>query len=199
MSLYNLSLTFVAIFVAMDIIGAVPMYLAITQGMVPEERKRVVDTSMAVALVVAVAFAVLGQAIFRYLGITLFDFRIAGGLVLLLLSLADLVGQPEVRNRASGASGVVPLAVPIITGPGVLTTLIIQIPSAGYGVTLGALLANYLLAWLLLRNSHRIDRVIGRDGMVVASKLAALLLAAISVSMIRVGIFETVAAYMMWK
>jgi multiple antibiotic resistance protein len=195
MFLRDLSLAFIAIFVALDIIGAVPMYLGVTRGLDPDRRRRVVDHSLFVALLVAIGFAAVGREIFRYLGITLFDFRIAGGLVLLLVSLADLVGQPEVQDRASGSTGVVPLAVPIITGPGVLTTIILQIGSWGYPVTLLALLGNYLLAWIVLRNSHRIDRVIGKDGTVVTSKLSALLLSAIAVAMIRNGIFDAIREY----
>jgi multiple antibiotic resistance protein len=191
----DLSLAFIAIFVALDIIGAVPMYLGVTQGMSIEKRRQTVDRSMLVALAVAIGFAVVGRVIFKYLGITLYDFRIAGGLVLLLVSLADLVGQPEVQNRASGSTGVVPLAVPIITGPGVLTTIILQIGSWGYPVTILALLGNYLLAWVVLRQSHRIDRIIGRDGTVVTSKLSALLLAAIAVAMLRTGIFEAIGSF----
>jgi multiple antibiotic resistance protein len=194
MDLHAFGLTFIAIFVALDIIGTLPMYMAMTHGLSRAKRNSVVNTSMIVAFVVAVVFVFLGRAIFRYLGIDIFDFKIAGGLVLLLISLADLVGTPEASNRASGSSGVVPLAVPLITGPGVLTTLILQVAGAGYAITLGALLANYALAWGVLRQSDRIGRAIGRDGTVVVSKVAALLLAAIAVAMMRTGIFDAIRA-----
>jgi multiple antibiotic resistance protein len=149
---------------------------------------------MWVAFLVAIVFAVAGDGIFHYLGIAIFDFKIAGGLVLLLISLADLVGTAEANSRASGSTGVVPLAVPLITGPGVITTLILQVNTIGYLIPLSALFVNYLFAWVLLKKSERVSRWIGKDGTVVISKLAALLLAAISVGMIRSGVFEAIAA-----
>ncbi|MGK5089372.1 MarC family protein [Bdellovibrionota bacterium FG-2] len=194
MKFQSFALTFTAIFVALDIIGTLPMYISMTQEMGKKERDKVVNVSMAVALIVALVFVVLGEGIFRFLGITLFDFKIAGGLVLLLVSLADLLGRHEATNRASGSTGVVPLAVPLITGPGVITTLILQVGNAGYVFTIVALLLNYLFAWILLRRSDRVTALIGRDGTVVISKIAALLLAAIAVGMIRGGVFEAIRA-----
>ncbi|MBC7690389.1 MAG: MarC family protein [Methylotenera sp.] len=189
--------SFMAILVAMDIIGTVPLYLGMTRGMEPKERNRVVNTSMLVAFVVAIVFVFLGREIFRHLGIQVFDFKIAGGLVLLLVSLADLAGGPAaVHREASGSTGIVPLAVPLITGPGVLTTLILQVSTVGYFITLAALVTNYAFAWILLRKSENVTRVIGQDGTVVLSKIAALLLAAIAVSMMRSGIFEALSDWM---
>lgn len=170
------------------------MFLAMTREMEIEKRSRILDISMLVAFVTAVVFIFLGRVTFRYLGIQLFDFKIAGGLVLLLVSLADLVGSPEVSNRASGSTGVVPLAVPLITGPGVLTTVILQVSTLGYFVTIVGLLANYVLAWVILKRSDRVSRVLGNDGIVVISKIAALLLAAIAVAMMRSGVFEAITA-----
>ncbi len=187
-------LGFIPIFVALDIFGALPLFLSVTRTLEPRKRDRTLDISMWVAFGVAIAFIFLGEAIFRYLGIQLFDFKIAGGLILLLVSLVDLVGNPEVSNRASGSTGVVPLAVPLITGPGVLTTVILQANTLGYLVTLIALLANYLLAWVVLRKSHYVSRILGQDGITVISKIAALLLAAIAVAMIRSGVFEAIAS-----
>lgn len=193
----DLFFSFTAVFVALDVIGVVPLYVSLTQHMESAERKRVVNTSMFVALIVALVFVFLGQGIFRFLGISLYDFRIAGGLVLLLVSLADLRGGPEAvhKKALSGSTGIVPLAVPLITGPGVLTTLILQVGSFGYWVTLVALLVNYVLAWGVLRQSDRVTSLIGKDGTVVISKIAALLLAAIAVAMIRGGIFDAIRQF----
>jgi multiple antibiotic resistance protein len=187
-------LTFTAVFVALDIIGTLPMYLSITRGMTSADRNRVVNQSMLVASVVAILFMVGGRALFRYLGIQLSDFKIAGGIVLLLISLADLLGGPESIQKSSGSTGVVPLAVPLISGPAVLTALTIQVDSSGYPITILAMILNYAFAWLVLIQGERIERLIGRDGTVVVSKIAALLLAAIAVSMIRAGVFEAIAA-----
>ncbi|MBS1959116.1 MAG: MarC family protein [Bdellovibrionales bacterium] len=188
----NFLLTFTAVFVALDIIGTLPVYLGMTRDLPEDQRRKVVNQSMLVALVVAVVFMVGGRALFRYLGIQLFDFKMAGGLVLLLISLADLLGGQENKQKVSGSTGVVPLAVPLITGPAVLTALMIQVDATGYPITLAALIVNYVFAWIVLLRSAVIQRVIGKDGTVVISKIAALLLAAIAVSMIRSGVFEAI-------
>jgi len=189
------SLTFTALFVALDIVGTVPIYLALTSGLPPGERRRIVDKSMFVALTVALVFMGIGQTAFKHLGISLNDFRIAGGLILLLISLADLLGGPEAVQKSSGSTGIVPLAVPLISGPAVLTTLLLQVGSVGYPITILALVVNYVLGWAVLRHCDRVTKWIGRDGTVVISKIAALLLAAIAVAMIRTGTFESVGEF----
>jgi len=116
-------------------------------------------------------------------------------LVLLLISMQDLLAGPEAQHSGSGATGVVPLAVPLITGPGLIATLMFQIPAFGYTAALLALAANFGIVWLTLSRSHIVARVIGRDGTTIVSKIVALLLAAIAVSMIRLGIQESITAF----
>lgn len=193
--LSNFLIGFTALFVALDIIGTVPMYLSLTKDMTLKERKSVVNSSMWVALIVAVVFIFVGKSIFHHLGIEISDFRIAGGLILLLISLADLLGGPESVQKSSGSTGIVPLAVPLISGPGVLTTLLLQVDAYGYTITMAALVVNYAIGWLVLRHCERVTKWIGKDGTVVISKIAALLLAAIAVAMIRGGIFESMKVF----
>jgi multiple antibiotic resistance protein len=168
------------------------MFLNMTHKLTPKQKKQVVNTSMLVALAVALIFILVGDKGFTFFHITLFDFKIAGGIVLLLVSLADLVGGPEKINQSSGSTGVVPLAVPLITGPGVITTLVLQVNGVGHLMALAALIANYSLAWVIFRYSEKVTRLIGKDGTMVISKIAALILAAIAVSMIRSGVFEAI-------
>ena len=195
MEINQFLITFTALFVALDVIGTVPIYLSLTKDLDRKQRHVIVDKSMGVALVVAILFMIVGQATFKHLGISLNDFRIAGGLVLLLISLADLLGGPEAVQKSSGETGIVPLAVPLISGPGVLTTLLIQAGAVGYLITAAGLLLNYLLAWFILRHCDRVTKWIGRDGTVVLSKISALLLAAIAVAMIRSGTLESIGEF----
>ena len=188
-------MAFTALFVALDIIGGIPIYLSITRDVPAEDRNSVADTSMGVAFLVALVFTFIGRAVFEHLGITLYDFRIAGGLILLLIALSDLHGGPDQVKKTTVSTGIVPLAVPLITGPGMLTSLVLVVGQHGYGITLLALLSNYLIAWIALRKSDSVQRVLGKEGTVVVSKIAALLLAAIAVSMIRTGFFEAVKVF----
>lgn len=191
----SFALAFVAIFAALDIVGTVPLYVSITHGMSVESRRKTANASMWTALIVAIAFMFLGKILFRFLGIEVFDFKIAGGVVLLLVSLADLLKGPESTQQSSGSTGIVPLAVPLITGPGVLTTVILQVDSVGYLITLACLMLNYGIAWALLRKATLVTKMIGTDGTIVVSKLAALMLAAIAVAMIRSGVFDSIHAF----
>lgn len=188
-------LAFVAIFAALDIIGTLPLYLSMTSNMKLKERALIVNKSMLVAFIVALVFIFAGQKVFSSLGINLFDFKIAGGIVLLLVALADLVGGPGLVRPKSDSTGIVPLAVPLITGPGVLTTLILQVSAVGHALTVLALLINYTFAWVLLRKADYVTKLIGKEGTIVISKIAALLLAAIAVAMIRGGIFDAIEMF----
>lgn len=184
--------SFTAQFVALDIIGAVPIYFSLTHAMEEKERNSMVNKSMFVALIVAIVFMLIGLKVFKFMGIEIFDFKMAGGLVLLLIALADLAGSHDAEKNSSGSTGIVPIAVPLISGPGVLTTLILQVSTVGYLITGLGLLCNYTLAWIILRHSSAVKKVIGKDGTVVVSKIAALLLAAYSLAMLRSGIFEAI-------
>ena len=188
--------SFTAQFVALDIIGAIPIYFSLTHAMEEGERNVMVNKSMLVALVVALVFMLIGLQVFKFMGIEIFDFKMAGGLVLLLIALSELVGGPEAEKNSSGSTGIVPIAVPLISGPGVLTTLILQVSTIGYLMTFFALVLNYGLAWVVLRNSSKVKNLIGKDGTLIVSKIAALLLAAYSLAMLRSGIFEAIS---FWK
>lgn len=188
-------LSFMAVFVALDIIGIVPLYMGLTHNMDPQHRTTVLNKSIGVAFSVAVLFGVAGNSIFHFLSISTADFKIAGGLVLLLVSIADLLQGPESQQQSSGSTGVVPLAVPLITGPSVITTSILQVSTRGYVIGVLSLILNFLFAWWVLARSQAVARLIGKDGTVVVSKIAALLMTAFSVSMIRAGLEETIRAF----
>lgn len=180
-------LAFIPLFVAVDPIGVLPLYLGISQGVDPARRRRITHQATVTALVVAVAFMFLGKWIFRMMGITVPDFQIAGGLVLLALATYDMVvGTPPVAMRGEDF-GVVPLGLPLIVGPATLTTLLIVMDSVGVGFALAGLLTNLGLVNLSFRSSETIARWIGVTGLRAISKITSLLLAAIAVSMIRRG------------
>lgn len=180
------------VFVAMDIIGILPMYLSFTRGIDSKKRKEIVNQSIFVAALVAIVFVIIGDSVFSLLGISLADFKIGGGLVLMVISIIDLVKgkHPEDKHVSTG---VVPLAVPLITGPGVITTVMLQVGIYGHIAVIVTLLLNFLFAWVVLNRSHLITRVIGEEGAEIVSKIAALFMTAIAVSMIRSGFLDITA------
>ena len=194
MSVSDLVLGFVPLFVAMDAVGAVPVYLALTEGLSAEERRQVTRQSLLTALAVGAVFLVAGRPLFNLLNITVDDFKIAGGLVLLVYAILELVREGKsVPAGESAMVGVVPLGVPLISGPAVLTTLVILTDQFGLAPTALAFLVNVGLVGLAFFNADRLLRVLGPAGTKGLSKVTALILAAIAVMMIRVGVQAIVA------
>lgn len=181
----------VPIFVAMDPVGAIPLVLAWTGGLPARERERQLTYALLTALGVGLVFLVAGRWLLAVLGVTVSDFLIAGGLLLLVLAVSDLVvgGSHEARGSLPRPDmGVVPIGTPILAGPATLTTLLVLLDLYGLPVTSAAFLANLLVAWRLFRQADAITRLFGRNGLRAGSKVISLLLAAIAIKYIREGI-----------
>ncbi len=180
-------LAFIPLFVAIDPIGLVAIYLGLG-GHVEEKRRRLEGTlGLITSLAVSIGFIFLGKIIFRALGITVSDFQIAGGLILLGIAVRELLDLGE-RGKYTGESfGVVPLGMPLIAGPALLTALLLLVDTVGILFTVLALLVNLLLVGFGFRYASHFTRWMGKQGMRGISKLISLLLAAIAVSLIRRG------------
>ncbi|MFZ1976515.1 MAG: MarC family protein [Bacteroidota bacterium] len=151
------------------------------------KRNRLITDSTLTALIVAVIFLFGGKMIFNYLGITENDFRVGGGILLLILSVVDLVFSSDKPKKPDTTIGVVPLGIPLIIGPAALTTILIIVDQYGYIMAITAILVNLIIVWAVFRNSSLLMRLMGEGGSKAFGKLAALLMAAIAIMMIRVG------------
>lgn len=187
-------LSFIPIFVAIDVLGLVPIFLSLTSGMKPPEKKKLITEATFTALAVSLVFLFGGRLIFNFLGITENDFRVGGGIVLLVLAVIDLTVTGEKTRAPQTSVGVVPIGIPLIIGPAVLTTLLIIVDAYGYLAAVIGLLANLFLVWLIFRNSDYIIRVMGEAGSKAFAKVAALFMAAIAIMMIRIGLTAMIAA-----
>src|SRR3989304_6435798 len=118
--------TFIPIFIAMDVFAILPIFISITVDMT-DSRKQIIRDSIFTALIVGLLFVALGEAIFGILGITSDDFKIAGGLVLVVLAISELIRHEEESRKPAGRVGVVPIGVPLIVGPAVLTTILVLV------------------------------------------------------------------------
>lgn len=183
-------LSVIPILVALDAPGTLPLFVGMTGEMSDAERRRTVRQSIVTAFLVTVGFVLLGRAVFAALGIRVEDFLIAGGVVLLVIAITDIVAAGEKRSFAGPAFGVVPLGTPLIAGPATLTTTLVLVGQHGYLPVILSLVANILLAWLIFAQADRIIRLIGINGSRALAKVASLLLAAIAVKMIRSGVVE---------
>jgi multiple antibiotic resistance protein len=178
---------FIPVFVAIDPIGLIALFMGLDTTASPQQRKHQAFLGILTALGVAIGFIFLGKIIFSALGITVADFQIAGGLILLILATRELVtfGPPD---RGGGDEfGIVPLGMPLIAGPALLTALLILIDTVGIVFTLLSLLMNLAIVAVALCNADRFSRWMGKQGLRGVSKIIALLLAAIAVSLIRRG------------
>lgn len=189
-------LAFIPLLVAIDVIGTLPLFMSLTENLSEDRRRRLTRQAVLTAFVVGMLFLFAGRAIFGVLGITDNDFRIAGGLLLLIIAVTDLVTSTEKEpGRDPGTHvGVVPIGIPLIMGPAALTTLLILQEQQGIGMTLASLFANLLIVWLAYAKSQWIQKILGPAGSKGFAKVAALFLAAIGVMMIRVGIQNVLQA-----
>jgi len=179
-------------FVAFDALGIIPMYLGLTETINREEKKKLTLQASFAALIVCLAFLFIGNAIFNFLGITVNDFRIAGGLILLIISINDLLFySSRVRDIKPSDVGIVPLGIPLIAGPGVLTTIMISNNAYGFSYTVTSLVINILITFLALYYADFTTKALGQAGSKAFAKVASLFLAAIAIMMIRVGLMES--------
>lgn len=127
------------------------------------------------------------------MGITVDDFRIAGGIILLIISISDLLFySSRIRDVKTEDIGVVQIGIPLIAGPAVLTTILISNDSYGLLYTLTSLILNMLIIYLALANANFIKKIMGDAGSKAFAKIASLFLAAIAVMMIRVGLLNSI-------
>ncbi|HAJ56666.1 MAG TPA: hypothetical protein DCL35_02725 [Candidatus Omnitrophica bacterium] len=191
-------ITFIPIFLAVDIIGTIPIFLGLTENLNDRQKTKILTDSVVIATVLAVIFAFLGKLILRGLGITIDDFKIAGGILLFILSVYLLIpgkSKDFVTMSLTEDIGVFPLAIPLITGPAVLVTTMMLLDSSGLLATLTSLIINMGIAWLVLRYSSILIKVVGGSGVKAFSKISYILLAAIGVMILRQGIAGVIFSF----
>lgn len=180
---------FVPLFVAVDAIGAVPLFLAFTQGMNWLKSLKIIVESVLTAAIVALTFLFGGRELLRLLGISMSDFMVAGGIIIFVIAITNVLSSEKIQKRMlQGGLGAVPLGVPLITGPAVLATSLLLLDTYGSFMTATALVLNILTAGLLFLFSSQLNRILGKAGATILSKIANLLMASIGVMMIRKGI-----------
>jgi multiple antibiotic resistance protein len=178
---------FFAIFGVMDPVGNVPVFISLTGKM---ERKKQQDLATAAVLragVILVIFVFLGSAILNAFQISIESFRIAGGIILVLLGLQILFGKDEEAGPESAERdiSVVPLATPLIAGPGMITSAVILAKEYGYLLTLAGIVANLIITRLLFKYSFIVLRVLGSKGAMAFAKVMGLIIVAIGVEFVR--------------
>ena len=180
---------FVTLFVIMDPPGTIPIFLSLTGGRTTKVRRRVARQAALVAFFVIVAFALFGQQILDYMGITLPALQAAGGLLLLLVALELLTGKADEPVAARDTNvALVPLGTPLLAGPGAIVATMVfvrRVEDVGDVVSIGlGIVAVHVVLWLVMRYSVSIIRVIKDSGVLLITRIAGLLLSAIAVQLV---------------
>jgi len=180
---------FVTLFVIMDPVGTIPIFLSLTRGRSPATVRRAAWQAVTVSFAVIVAFALVGQQILDYLGISLPALQCAGGLLLLLVALELLTGKEQAPTASADVNiALVPLGTPLLAGPGaIVATMVLSREVEDFadfaGVGLGVV-AVHIALWLAMRFSLPILRLLHDGGVVLVSRIAGLLLSAIAVQLV---------------
>jgi multiple antibiotic resistance protein len=181
-------LPFIPLFVAFNALGILPIFASLTTEMSESEQRRVIRQSILTAFLIGIGFLAVGKTVFALLGISISDFQIAGGILLFIISIIDLILPERTRSFPKETLGIVPIGIPLIVGPAVLTLLLIIVQPYGYFSTLICFVLNLLIVWLVFSQSHRIMRLMKEGGAKGIGKVFSLLLAAFAMMMIRMGL-----------
>jgi multiple antibiotic resistance protein len=181
-------LTFVPLFIVIDALGNLPFVISLSEGMAKQDRRKMVHTAIATAALVGLAFLFLGQFILNVMGISVSSFAIAGGIVLLVLSIKYMTTGRMVELIKEEIVAVVPIGTPLTVGPATITTLLLLATQFQLYIVLISFILNLLIAWLIFLASNQVMRFMGQGGLKAISRVFALLLAAIAVSMIIRGL-----------
>jgi multiple antibiotic resistance protein len=190
---------FAALFVIVDPIGAVPIFIGLISRFREKDRVQMILRSVLIACMVLLVFTFFGNIIFKFLGIDMYSFRIAGGILLLIISVEMLFGSKtrtemseDILEEEAEDLTISPMAVPLLTGPGAITTGIMLYNSAETVADKAALflisIFVFVLTYLILRKMNLVYRTLGRTGTKVMVRLMGLMLSAIAVQFIIGGV-----------
>lgn len=186
--------SFIALFVAIDVIGALPFLVGLTKHLSETDRKHLIYRATISALAIGIVFIVAGRQIFEFLGITESDFKVAGGLLLLIFAIRDLLVTSSHQGAPTPTKvGLVPIAIPLMMGPAALTTLMVGSDQFGMLTVVSSLVLNLFIVLILFLKANIILKWLGDDASDAFNKVFSLLMAAIGVMFVRSGIIEMMA------
>jgi len=182
----------ITLLVVLDPLGIVPIFIGMTQKMEIVKRKELSKIVVITASGLLFVFAFAGTQIFAVFGISIASFMMAGGILLFIVAIELLTGGGWrfIGQDASEDTGVVPLAFPLLAGPGAITAVIISLETTGLLVTAVSIIITIGITYLTLRFSERIYRVLGKRGSLIVTRVFAVFVAAIAVQYIVEGARE---------
>ena len=185
----NLAKAIIVLFIIVDPFGNIPIFMGLTEKMTNPQKRKVFNIACLVGFILLLVFAVTGQEIFMIFGISIYSFEVAGGILLLIISIRILISGNLSENANSPESlGAVPIAMPLLVGPGAITTTIFSLQAYGVAIAALSVLIVLVLTWVILRFMNSVYRVLGKTGALVIARVMALLMAAIAIQYILDGL-----------
>lgn len=180
----------ITLFIIVDPLGNIPIFIGLTRDLPREARQKAFRTAASTGFILLMFFALLGQQIFMLFGISIYSFMVAGGILLLMISIRIIIrGEWEEKPIQPESIGIVPIAFPLLVGPGAITTTILSLQNYGMITTLLSVLVVFIAVQIILTFIEPIYHFLGSSGTLVISKLMALLTAAIAIKYILNGIY----------
>ena len=176
---------FVTLLVIMDPFGGLPVFMTLTKDYPEDRAKRSAHRATRVSLILLTIFVFVGEGVLDFFGISMFSFQVGGGLILLALGLLYVLGVTLGDDKDYSKDIVIPMATPLIAGPGAITAIIILVSKYGYWIPLLAMLLNLLIFWVAMYYARYIKKYLGEQGLEIMSRVMGLLLVALAIEMIR--------------
>jgi multiple antibiotic resistance protein len=185
----ELAKAIIALFIIVDPFGNIPIFMGLTEKMADTQKKKVYNIATLVGVILLLVFAFTGQEILNIFGLSIYSFEVAGGILLLIIAIRILISGSMHENVESPESlGAVPIAIPLLVGPGAITTTIFNLQAYGTVTAILAVLIVLSLTWVILRFINGIYRFLGKTGSLVIARVMALLIAAIAIQYILTGV-----------
>jgi multiple antibiotic resistance protein len=180
----------IALFIIVDPFGNIPIFMGLTENVPESKRKKIYNTAVIVGTILLLVFAFTGTEILNIFGLSIYSFEVAGGIMLLIIAIRILIMGSMHENVESPESlGAVPIAIPLLVGPGAITTTIfsIQLDETAIPAILAVIIV-MAITWVILRYIDGIYKLLGKTGSIIIARVMALLIAAIAVQYILTGI-----------
>jgi multiple antibiotic resistance protein len=184
----------IALFIIVDPFGNIPIFMGLTENMADYQRKKVFNVATLVGFILLLVFAFTGNEILAIFGISIESFEVAGGILLLIIAIRILIsGSMHEHVESPESLGAVPIAMPLLVGPGAITTTIFNLQTYDTAIAIVAVVIVLSITWIILRFINGIYRILGKTGSLVIARVMALLIAAIAIQYILTGITHFIA------
>ena len=190
-NIVNLATAILILFIIVDPLGNIPIFMSLTEKMTKNKKRKTFNTAIITCIFLLLIFGFIGQEIFGFFGVSIYSFEVAGGILLLIIAIRLLItGKIIDIDQSPESIGTVPIAMPLLVGPGAITTVIFNLQHYSLLITSLAIIITFALTWIILQFADKVYHFLGKSGSLVIARVNALFIAAISIQYILVGITE---------